>query len=242
MQPTIWEWPKEWRGTLDSQFTLQAASLSLRSPFTGQVIPYGPQVQRFVAKLTFPTMKPQHHRRAQGFISRLRGINGALRMVDYHRMKPAYDQFVVTPTVENWSDGHAFTDGKGWVSGYLPPFIVCDEAADEGADSLVVRGLPESIAGVMGLGDLFEVRPNGIPANHGHLYEVVTDARSDANGKSRLYCEPGLRKAVAAGDMIVLRYPTSVFRLASDQEGAISRGLASLGNMGLSLEEITPWQ
>lgn len=242
MQPTIWEWPREWRGTIDSQFYLSPTSLSSRSPYTGQTTPFGPQVQKFVAKLTFPGLLPPHHRRVQAFITRQRGITGMLRMVDYHRMKPAYDQFKVSPTEQSWSDGTMFTDGHGWVDGYLPPFISADQAAEEGATSLVVRGLPPSIADILGMGDLFEVRPGGVPANHGHLYEIVHDSRSNTTGKTRLYFEAGLRKKVAAGDMIVLRYPTSVFRLASDQEGAVSRGLASIGQAGLSLEEVLPWQ
>lgn len=95
---------------------------------------------------------------------------------------------------------------------------------------------------ILNMGDLFEARPGGIAAEHGHLYEVNREADTNSTGKTRLYFEPGLRKKIAAGDMIVLRYPTSVFRLASDQEGLISRGLANLGDMGLSLTEVLPWQ
>jgi hypothetical protein len=243
MQPTIWDWPKKHRGTTESQFYLAPTSLSSTSPYTGQQTAYGPQVQRWTAKLTFPTMRAPDWRPVQAFITRLRGISGAVRMVDYHRMRPARDAFDAVATFQNWSDGTTWSDGKGWASGYLPPFIICDEAADEGDDSIVVRGLPVSSSEtVLRMGDLFEVRPNGIPADHGHLYEIVADARTDADGKTRLYIEPGLRKAVAMGDMIVLRYPTSVFNLASDQEGIVSRGLVSLGNMGLALNEVLPWQ
>jgi len=239
---TIWEWPKEWRGTAESTFRLLPANLQSLSPYTGSASVYGPQVQRFKAELTFPRMKAPQHRRVQAFITRLQGVNGFIRMVDYHRMKPAHDQFRVDPTQENWSDGTTFDDGTGWVSGYLPPFVVADEVADEGADSLVVRMLPASLKAALGMGDLFEVRPGGIHAEHGHLYEVVRDANVSATGKARLYFEPGLRRRVAAGDMIVLSYPTSVFRLSADDEGAVSRGLGSRGQMGFSLDEVLPWQ
>lgn len=240
--PTIWEWPKEWRGTTSSQFQLLSKSLTSASPFTGQRTVYGPQVQKFVANLTFPTMRPEKHRRVQGFITRLDGVVGLVRMVDYHRMKTAYDQFEVNPVEQDWSDGSGWSDGTKWVDGYLPPFIEVDEAAPEGSESIVVRNLPASLIKPIGWGDLFEARPNGIPAPHAHLYENVADVNTNASGKTRLYFKPGLRKGVAAGDMIVIRYPTSVFKLATDNEGAITRGLVSLAEMGLSLEEQLPWQ
>ena len=85
-------------------------------------------------------------RQVQGFITRLRGVTGMVRMVDYNRMKPFRDQFVVRPTEEPWSDGTLFTDGRGWSDGFLPPTIVADEPAEEGATSVVVRGLPESVS------------------------------------------------------------------------------------------------
>ena len=243
---TIWTWPKEWRATTQSQFYLAPSSLSSRSPYTGQLKAYGPQVQAWTAKLTFPTMKPESERMAwrqvQAFITRLRGITGSLRIVDYHRMKCAYDQFKVDPVEQSWSDGPNFTDGHGWVDGFLPPYVEADEAADEGATSLVLRSLPASIKNISSMGDLFEVRPNGIPASHSHLYDMVANVSTDADGKTRIYLEAGLRKGVAAGDMIVLRYPTGVFRLSSDQEGVISRGIANVGDMGMSLSEVLPWQ
>lgn len=239
---TIWEWPKEWRGTTESKFRLMPASLHSVSPYTGVGSIYGPQVQKFRAELTFPRMKAPQHRRVQAFVTRLRGMSGFIRIVDYHRMKPAYDQFVASPTQESWSDGTTFTDGTGWVSGYLPPFVTVDESAEEGADSIVIRGMPASLTGALGMGDLFEVRPGGIHADHGHLYEIVRDANVNASGKTRIYFEAGLRKKVAAGDMVVLRYPTSVFRLATDGEGDVTRGLTSVGQMGFSLDEVLPWQ
>jgi hypothetical protein len=243
---TIKEWPAKWRATIQSQFFLAPSNLSSSSPYTGQTTPYGPQVQVWTAKLTFPTMRAGDNRmpwrQVQGFITGLRGITGRIRMIDYNRMKPFYDAYIAKPTVERWSDNTLFSDGSGWSSGNLPPFITVDEAAEEGADSIVVSGLPASLTAALDMGDLFEVRPDGIPAVHGHLYEVTGRANTNSDGKTRIYFQAGLRKAVKAGDMIVLRYPTSVFQLASDQEGVIQRGLANLGDMGLSLTEVLPWQ
>lgn len=237
MQPTIWEWPREHRGTIDSTFDLVPTNLSSRSPYTQQRTAYG-QSKMFVAKLTFPTKRGPEWRSLKAFVTRLDGISGLLRIVDYHRMKPAWDQFEAKPTLENWSDGTGFQ----WVSGYMPPFVTVDEAAEEGADSVVLRGFEPSAEYIITAGDLGEVRPNGIPTSHSHLYEVVSNSRIDDNGRTRVYISPGLRKDVAAGDQWVLRYPTGVFELASDSEGSFSRGLANLANFGLTLNEKLPWQ
>ncbi len=242
----IWDWPKCWRATTQSQFYLASSSLSSKSPYTGQLTVYGPAVQVWTAKLTFPRMKADDDRMSwrevQAFVSRLKGISGMLRIVDYHRMKTAYDQYAVDPAEQNWSDGTPFSDGHGWVEGFLPPTIEADDAAEEGATSLVVRGLPVNLDKPLRMGDLFEVRPNGIPATHGHLYECVANVKTNGDGKTRLYFEPPLRKGVAAGDMIVIRYPTGVFRLASEQEGVVQRSLLNRGDMGFSLSEVLPWQ
>ena len=247
MQPTIYEWPRCWRGVTESQFYLAPSNLQSISPYTGQATPYGPQTQIWTAKLTSPTMSPGDRRgmpwrQVQGFVTRLRGIGGMLRIVDYHRQRPAYDQLRASPSEVPWSDDTLFTDGHGWSVGYLPPTVAADAMAREGANSIVVRGLPASLRSALDAGDLSEVRPGGVHAAHGHLYEVMVRADTDAAGRTRLYFEPGLRKQVAAGDMIVLREPTSVFRLATDQEGIVQRSIASFGDMGMSLTEVLPWQ
>lgn len=237
---TIWEWPYEHQSTSGSQFYLLPSSLNSGSPYTGQSTIYGPQVQRWTAKLTFPNMMPKKWRPLQAFVTRLRGMKGLVRMIDYQRMRPYYDQYVVKPTEENWSDGLPWNDDKGWVSGYLPPYIIADEAAEEGATSLVVRGLPSNLKSALTMGDPFENRPGGIPANHGHFNEIVHDANTNSVGKTRLYFEPGLRRSVAAGDMVVIRNATCVFGLASDSEGVMARGESGEATIGLSLLEALP--
>lgn len=233
------EWPREFRAVAQSQFQLQSAGLMATSPFTGEATPYGPFAQRFICNVTFPTVRAPTHRYWSGFITSLRGMQNTIRMVDYFRMRPAYD-VEVDPGTQNWSDGSTWSDGRGWASGFLPPFCAADEAAIEGENSLVLRGLPASLNAVLRLGDLFEIRPNGLRAAHGMLHELIHESRTDSNGKTRVEFEPSLRKGVAAGDQVVLRYPSSLFRLASDTEGAITRTMGNLGNMGMSLVEVLP--
>lgn len=112
-----------------------------------------------------------------------------------------------------------------------------EEAARAGDTSIVVRGLPASTSAIIRMGDLLEARPSGIPTTYGNLYECVNNTSTNVDGKTRIYIEPGLRRDLALGDMIVLRDPTTVFRLAKDDAGIVSRSLPSVGRMGLSLVE-----
>jgi len=241
MERPVWEWPHKHRGTSSSQFFLAPSSLTSTSPFTGQSSVYGPQVQTWMAKLNYPTMLAKKWRPLQAFITRLRGINGLVRMIDYQRMYPYYDAFKVKQTEQAWTDGTFFSDGRGWSEGFLPPSVTVDEAALEGATSIVLRGLPANLAAIFA-GDLGEVRPAGVAANHGHLYEITTDATTNSDGKVRVYFEPALRKKVAAGDMWVMRCASSVFNLSSDSEGIMARGESGEAAIGISLTEALPWQ
>lgn len=233
------EWPKEFRAVAQSQFQLQSTGLMSTSPFTGEATPYGPLSQRFICNVTFPAVRSPVHRYWSGIVSSLRGMQNTLRMVDYFRMRPGYD-LDVDPSVSNWSDNSTWSDGRGWSEGFLPPLCAVDQAARMGDNTLVFRGLPANVKSVLRLGDLFEIRPNGMRAAHGMLHEVIHESRTDASGKTLVEFEPSLRKGVAAGDQIVLRYPSSLFRLANDTEGAITRSMGSIGNMGMSLIEVLP--
>ena len=231
---TIYLWPREHWGATAGTFRLKSRNLISQALFSAAVSPYGPVDQRWMADITMPAKDELVWRQLSALISRLRGTSGLLRIGDSFRSRPAYDLEVV-PT----QTGFTFTDGTGFVDGYLPPAISVDEAASAGAESFVARGLPASTAQVLRMGDLIEIRPNGIPSSFGNLYEVVQNTSSNADGKTRVYIEPALRASIVPGDMIVLRDATSVFRLAKDDDATISRELPFIGRVGLSLVEET---
>ncbi len=248
---TVWSIPRHMRAVVQSQFYLSQSSIDNPSPWTGQRTPYGPFVQLFTADIK-PAQAPgarrveelrnrgdQNHgswRDWQGFITRVRGTSGKIRLVDYYRMRPAFDERN-KPTLSNWSDGTGWSDGTQWSEGAIPPFVTLDEAAKVGDDSVVLRGLPENTEEVLSPSDLMEARPNGVATNWGNLYEVVHCARTNSAGKARVYFQPGLRQNFAAGDMFVLRYPTCVMRLADKEQGIVTRSLGNVGELGMKLIE-----
>ena len=236
---TVWEWPRLHQGLVESQFYIQVGNLASVSPYTGQQTVYGPNFQRWIAKVVLPVKKGPDWREISGLISRLRGQNELIRMVDYYRMAPGYD-VAVDATTALWSDSSYWDDLTGWDFGFMPPYVEVDEAAVRDARTMVLRGFPASISTVLRLGDLGEVRPSGSAADHGHLYEMTSNVNSDASGKTRIYFEPGLRAPVVSGDMFVIRKPTSVFTLATDSEGIIQRSIGNLGSIGLSFVEKLP--
>jgi len=234
----------------ERSFRLRPHNLTSRGLFSQAISPYGPVDQRWVAELTYPPQEEADWRYWDGFLAGRDGMTGKLRAYDPARRQPRYNS-VVTTTTENWDDATTWDDGTGWESGTLPPYVSAGEAAQRGEtdlllqfpgpsnDSPPVSGY-ESLSAVLRSGDLFEIRPNGVPADYGHLYVVTGTGNTDASGQTRVTFRPGLRAGVATGDMVVLTDPMTVFRLASDDVGDMTVDTAQHAALGLSLIEVLP--
>lgn len=232
-------WPAQFDGVVESRFYLRATNLSSVSPYTGQRSAYGPTAQVWVAELSFPIMQPEKWRPLSGLLSGLDGINGLLRMPDPLRKLPLYN-VLHAPAITGFSDDTLFSDGTGFSENVVPDYCAVEEAARAGASSIVLSGLPASVDGLFSPGDLIEAMPDAQDVLHGHLYEIVGKANTDAEGRTRVSIRPRLRGSLAAGDQIRTRRATSVFRLASDQEGGIARQLPDFGRLGFTLVEVLP--
>lgn len=244
LSDTVWEVPEHMRSAVQSTFYLSSNAIDDPSPWTGERSPCGPFAQVFLAEIKPAQLKSPklaldgeaNWREWQGFMTRLRGTSGKMRIVDYYRMRPVYDARQ-TPALANWSDGSRWLDNSQWLSGALPPYVTLDEPARADGDSIVLRGLPPNTEAVLNPSDLIENRPNGIATTYGNMYEVVHCARTNSSGKARVYLGPGLRQGFSAGDMAVLRYPTCVFRLADAGQGIVTRTMGNLGSLGFKLIE-----
>lgn len=230
-------WPAAHRGVVSSGFDLVTMNLHSIAPLTGDMLPGGTVDQRFVVTLQLPVKQEQEGRERSGLIARLRGIRGRLRVGDTFRRIPAYNLRVLA-TEHGFSDSTLWSDETGWLEGFLPPFVSVASVARRGDRALHLAGFGASLTSILSAGDLFEVRPNGVAASHAHCYEVTKTSNSDADGETLVEFEPGLRAGVKAGDQVVLRDPTSVFRLASDGEGRSTRDVAGHWRMGMTLVEV----
>lgn len=225
----VFAWPEAYRATVESEFYLRSATLSSTSPYTGEQTVYEPDVQRFVAQLALPTLKGYQARELSGFITSLRGQAGLIRLVDYHRMRPGFDE-------ENKPAG-----GWGPADGILPAFVAAAEDRASGNNDLLLTGYGAAIVRAFRAGDRVEIRPAGGAVSHGHYYEGIADSHTNGDGETRIYFEPGLRVGVQSGDQVVIRFPTSVFRLGSDTDGKIlRRAPGNTGTMGLTAAEVMP--
>lgn len=234
---TIWQWPLEWLTASSARFNLRSFSQSTTSPWSQSRSVYGPHAQMWVCEMTMtPRVDTNVWRAMAGLLTQVGGVSGLLRVADVTRLRPQRD-LEADLTVEAFSDGTFFDDGTGWTSGYLPEIVFLAEASARGADSAVIGGLPISSSRVLRRGDLFEIRPAGVYGTTPHLYMVMFDCPTDANGKTRAYFRPGLRSAVAAGDAVVLKNPQSVFRLADDEQGFLNITPPYVANFGFKLVE-----
>lgn len=232
---TIIDWPRAWWPWVTGQFALMPKSQRSSSPWTQRQNIYGPHVQYWTAKFTFKPLRNVEASQREALIERLGGGANLLRMGHPLRAHPQYSR-EQTPTTEPFSDSTLFTDGSGWVSGLLPPQIYCAGSAARGETSVIVGGLPLSTARVLRAGDCVEFQRDGIADETPSFHRVVRDAPTDAFGETRIEFLPPLRKGLAAGDAVVLDYPTTVFRLTDDSQGMVDYQ-ASIGAMGFSLIE-----
>jgi hypothetical protein len=244
LDSTVWALPENQHRVTESRFDLQSDSIDSESAATRQRARAVPFAQVWVVDLVFPpapdvraaTAEKASWRERQGFITRLRGTSGLLRVYDSFRRRPAYD-LTHDPVLANWSGGATWSDGSQWSSGPLPPFLIVDETARFEETSIVLRGLPADTELVLSPADLMEGRPNGIPTPYGNLYETVLCARSNSAGKARVYLQPGLRQGFAPGDPFYLRDASCVFRLADKAQGRVTRSVGNIGRSGMSLIE-----
>lgn len=232
----IIEWPRAWWGVVTCKFQLLPRSQSSQSPWTMRQHVFGPHVQYWSAELTLPAMSSSDLAAREAIVEMLGGISGLLRMGHPFRTQPMFNEDVIADS-QAWSDGTFFEDGSGWVNGLLPPTVFVGDEAAYGDTSVFVSGLPALTNRALRRGDLVEFKRNGIADETPSLHRVVRDSSTNSSGQTGIEIVPPLRKGLAIGDEVSLTYPTTVFRLASNDAGAGMRDLSWTGNMQINLVE-----
>lgn len=234
---TVYDFSADWYDLIVKQtFALRPVTQVANRPFGGGRGVSGTIVQAWVSSVTMAPLRDPVLQDMDAFFSRLRGQSGLMRLSNALRLNTWYDRDV-SLTSSTWDDGSHFTDGSGFVNGYLPPEVYIATAAARGARFVVLGGLPASVSGIIRRGDLFQVKPNGIAGSVPHLYKAMNSASSNSSGQIGISIEPGLRQSVAAGDQVGLRYASSVFRLSDDSQAEIEGDGAGIGNFGFSVVE-----
>lgn len=237
MTVSIYTFAPEWYEYIVKQkYPLRSMSQAANRPWGGGQSISGPHTQLFLCDVTFAPMRDPVLQDLDAFFTRARGRANVIRIAHAMRLAPWYDRNL-TPTRANWSDNSTFSDGSGFVSGYLPPEVYVETAAARGSNFIVLGGFPASISNVIRKGDPFEIKPNGVPAAFPHRYKAMFNCSSDASGRVGIEIEPKLRAGVAAGDTVGLRYASSVFRMTGDDQFEIDDEGAGIGNFGGSLVE-----
>lgn len=232
----IYEYPREWYRFTGLSFQLRSSSQVSARPWAGGNSIYGPHVQIWMPKLTATMQEQSVWPQIDAFFSRLGGQAGLLRIGDASRLQPRFNRELIASSAA-WSDGSTFTDGTGFLSGLLPPTCFLQAAASRGDKNVIIGGLPVSTSRALSRGDLFEVRPNGIASATPNLYQVMVDGATNSSGNAGVEIRPPLRQGLAAGDMVVLSYPTSVFHLIDDQQAEMQISVPTNADFGFSLIE-----
>lgn len=240
----LMEWPRGWYQMAGGSFWLSSKNLVAQNPFTQRLSVSGPISQFFQAKIqmsTQPDLPDGEHPgwlEIEGFFAEAGGSKGIIRIADFGRRTPQFNREVLGGGRTAWSDGTFWSAlPAGWITGTLPPYITTAAAADKGATSVVVKGLPASTARVLRRGDDIEFRANGIPDETPRLHRIIRDMPTNADGEGRVEFRPALRKGLNLGDMAVLDYPMGNFRLIDDNQGIVDRTPPFFGELSFSLIE-----
>ncbi|XUM25112.1 hypothetical protein ACRAVF_33805 (plasmid) [Bradyrhizobium oligotrophicum S58] len=232
----IYDFPRDWYHFVTLSFPLRAASQVSPRPWAGGNTIYGPHAQLFMPKLTATEIADSSWRAVGAFFARLGGQAGLMRISDPSRLQPRYNMELIAAAT-GFSDGALFSDGAGFADGLLPPTVYAAADRAAGSTDVVLGGFPASTLAVLQRGDLLEIRPNGIPADFPHLYQVMVDGDADSSGMTGVEIRPRLRRGIASGDMVVLAYPSSVFHLVDDTQGDIEITVPVVANFGFALVE-----
>lgn len=234
----IFDFPIDWYDEIVTQkFTLRSITQAGARPFGGSSPSItDTQTQIWLCDVTMAPQRDPVLQDMDAFFTRLRGRYRGLRISNGMRLAPWYDRNL-SPTTSTFSDGSTFTDGSGFANGFLPPNVFVDTSADRGANYLILGGFPPLIENVIRRGDLLQIKPNGIASGFPHLYKAMFSGSSDANGRLGIEIESRLRAGVASGDQVGLRYASTIFRLATDDQADIEGSGGQIGNFGFSLIE-----
>src|SRR5258708_2588265 len=232
----IYQYPVEWYQFTKVSFQLRSASQTSPRPWAGGNSIYGPHVQMWMPKLTVSTQDVDTWPAMDAFFSRLGGQAGLIRIGDVSRLDTQYNRSLAA-SASYWTDGTSFTYGSGFLSGLLPPVCYVVASASRGDKYIIMGGLPASIPRALRRGDLFELRPNGIPSATPNLYQIMVDAATNTSGMAGVEIRPPLRMGFAVGDVVILKNPTSVFHLIDDSQAEMSITAPMLADFGFSLIE-----
>lgn len=236
MTAVVYEFPREWYAFSKVSYRPVSRSQTAARPWIGGKSVYGPHAQFWAGEFVMTQQEDPELQKIAAFFARLDGQAGLLRISDVSRLKPWHDRNLAAGA-EAFSDSTLFTDGTGFEDGHLPPDLYVVEAARRGDNFVVLGGLPASTAACFIGGDRFQIKPNGIAGSIPHLYEMMVGGASDADGRIGVEIRPRLRTDIAAGDQVSLRYPSTVFRLIDDNQGAMEITPGMVGNIGFSLIE-----
>lgn len=173
------------------------------------------------------------------FLARLQGTYAAFPLFDPTRPLPLGAGAGVSQ-LEGYGDELLFSDPQGRPYSFARDLKVYPGATHcrvgenqaRGHSNVLLTGLVPS-SECFKTGDYLSIGRN--------LHHVITDARSDANGASRVSIEPPLWNGVVTNDLVQLGKPTGLFMLTDPQSGAMQHGLSGVSNASIEAVSI-PWK
>lgn len=229
-----YRWPRDLYPN-SVQMDWQSYALTSKLPLRGSRRSSGPLVEVWEAKLTYRDLiGAEAWAPIRGFLGRLRGTAGLIRIHDPARALPRGVAAGINRSTrlesligQPFGDGTIFSDGTGWVDASTAGTIAI--AAPIKSEWIAIGGLVPSQGLALGASDLLEIA--------GRLYEVLVDAASDAAGVALVQIGPRLRAPVLAGDRVEFAHASSPFQVVDKRPTMEVRSSGLRTDFGLDLVE-----
>jgi hypothetical protein len=229
-----YRWPRDFYPN-SVQLDCQPYTITSRMPLRGSRRSSGPIVEVWEARLTYRDLiGAENWGPIRGFLGRVRGAGGLIRIHDQARALPrgtaagvASSTKLETITAQPWSDGSYFSDGTGWTDAATAGVIAT--AAPAKSEWILISGLVPSMPLSIGAADLMEIG--------GRLYESLIDVPSDPSGRALVQIGPRLRAPVLPGDRVEFAYATTPMQFVDKRPVMEVRGGGNRTDFGLDLVE-----
>jgi hypothetical protein len=188
-----------------------ANTRGFESPFSRQSAYERMAGDRWTVEMEFtPMVTRADARQLRSFLSRLDGRSGCVALSDpaFHIPSGA----IGTGSSWGFSDGTDFTEGTEFEDSALTASIYA--TASPGDDSIVLAGLPASLAQAIKPGDQFQA--GSVYADISQLFEAQGEVSTDSSGRVRVPVRPRVRGTILAGTEVYFSRPKGKFRMTSD--------------------------
>jgi hypothetical protein len=224
---TTYGWP-DYATVRKARFYVRALSRGYESPLTRQGLYERLAGEQWTAQIECAPMPRATASRMRAWLSKIDGMAGTIAVPEFTYIGPSgaisnvladgtLDRVINPAVLYGFSDSTTFDDSTKFAD--IPASATIGASAAPLDESVVLSGLPASLAGALAEGDVIQVGQEFGDASQ--MFQIITGGATDATGSIRVGVRPRVRNSFPVGTPVYLTTPKCLMRLASDDESAM---------------------